>query len=140
MERREKYRRRERQYLKACVYGLQSVSTSTLGCHHSTQPSPAQSIQAVSRDTRTRHVLMCDINCTPVVWASHSPAGFCLLQLFYYDSFVMIGLLCIVDVRLMAKETIPHCSGEKTPQGTALGKKGFQHSTPIYFGHVCWRK
>lgn len=37
MERREKHRRRERLYLKACVCGLQSVSTSTLGCHHSAQ-------------------------------------------------------------------------------------------------------
>lgn len=122
MERREKHRR-ERLYLKACVCGLQSVSTSTLGCHHSAQPSPAQSIQPVSRETRTRHILMCDINCTPVVWASHSPAGFCLLQLFYYDSFVMIGLLCILDVKLMAKETILHCSREKKPQGTPLEKR-----------------
>ena len=124
MERRENRRRRERLFLKACVSGLQSLSTSTLGCHLSAQQSPPQSIQAVSRGTRTRHILMCDINCTPVIWASHSPAGFCLLQLFYYDSFVMIGLLCIVVLRLMAKETVLHCSGgEKKSQGSALEKR-----------------
>lgn len=78
-----------------------------------TPPSQAQHIQVVSRETRTRHILMCDINCIPVVWTSHSPAGFSLLQLFYYEAFVVIGLLCIVDVRLMAKETIRHCYGEK---------------------------
>lgn len=43
MEKREKHRR-ERLYLKACVCGLQSVSSNTLGCHHTAQPSPAQSI------------------------------------------------------------------------------------------------
>lgn len=67
MERREKDRRRERLYLKACVCGLQSLSPSTLGCHHSAQQSPAHNIQAVSRETRTRHILMCGINCTPVI-------------------------------------------------------------------------
>lgn len=123
MERRGGHRRRETLYLKACVCGLQSLSTSTLGCHVSAQPSPAQSIQAVSRETRTRHILMCDINCTPVIWASHSPAGFCLPQLFYYDSFVMIGLLCIVVVWLMAKETVLHCSRGKIATGVCVGEK-----------------
>lgn len=132
MERREKHRRRERLYLKACVCGLQSVSTSTLGCHHSAQSSPAQSIQAVSRETRTRHILMCDINCTSLVWASYSPAGFCFLQLFCCDSFAMIGLLCILDVRQMAKETMLHCSGEKKPQGTALEKR----LPPLHFNSL----
>lgn len=56
---------------------------------------------------------MCDVNCTPVVWASNSPAGLVWLQLFVYESFVMIGLLCIVDVRLMAKGTTLHCCGEE---------------------------
>lgn len=61
--------------MHAC--GLQSVSTSTLGCHHSAQPSPAQNIHAVSRETRTRHILMCDINCTPIVWASRLDSVYC---------------------------------------------------------------
>lgn len=119
MERREKHRRRERHG----YVGLQSLSTSTLGCHHSAQPSPAQSIQAVSRETRTRHILVFDVNCTPVIWASLSPAGFCLPQLFYYDSFAMIGLLHIADVRLMAKGAILNCSEEKKPLGTAWKKR-----------------
>lgn len=49
----------------ACVGS--SHSPSTLGCHHSAQQSPAHNIQAVSRETRTRHILMCGINCTPVI-------------------------------------------------------------------------
>lgn len=86
-----------------------------------TQPIQAQHIACrLYPGRRGPDILLCDINCSPVVWASHSPAGSCLLQLFYYDSFVMIGLLCIFDVRLMAKETIRHYSEEQKPQGTPL--------------------
>lgn len=68
---------------------------------------------------------MCDMNHTLVIWASHFPAGFVSLQLFSYEWCVMIGLLCIVDVRLMAKGACLHCCGEeedeeKKPQGTAF--------------------
>lgn len=87
-----------------------------------TPPSQAQHIQVVSRETRSRHILMCDINCIPV-WTSHPPAGFSLLQLFYYEAFVVIGLLCIVDVRLMAKETIRHCYGLKKATGDCVGER-----------------
>lgn len=80
--------------------------------------------------------LMCDINCTPIVWAFHSPAGSCLLQLFYYDSFVTIGLLCIFDMRLMANETIPE---EKSHQGHRW-IKGILPCTPTHWGLECFKK
>lgn len=81
-------------------------------------------------------ILMCDINCTPIVWAFHSPAGSCLLQLFYYDSFVTIGLLCIFDMRLMANETIPE---EKSHQGHRW-IKGILPCTPTHWGLECFKK
>lgn len=88
-----------------------------------TQTSQAQHILSTLYPGRQGpDILMCDINCTPVVWASHFPAGSCLLQLLCYDLFVMIGLLCIFDVRLVAKEISLYCSGKKPP-GTALDKR-----------------
>lgn len=40
-------------------------------------------------------------------------------------SFVVIGLVCVVDARLMAKETILHYSGEKSKPVEAALEKWF---------------
>lgn len=101
------------------------------------QPGPAQcsqKVRAVSGETRTRHILMCDVNCKPFFQALLSPTGFCLLLYFHHGSFVVNGLLCIVDVRLMAKETIPHCHGENKPKWTPLETRN-----PPLYSSLLWR-
>lgn len=85
-----------------------------------TQPSPAQSIQVVSRETRTRYILICNVNYTPVVRASHSPAGlFAAIILFWlvYDDWPALHTWS------EAKETILHCSREKKSTGDCVGVK-----------------
>lgn len=68
------------------VCGLQSVFTSSMGCHHSALPSREKSTQAASKERRTGRCLRVSER------VSHFSAGFRLPQLFCYDSFALIGL------------------------------------------------